>query len=235
MITLALMYELHKYKIEKSLAEKEKELKGLLNYKKGLIAEVKKEVKAGNLDNGTADVIIGGDKYKVPRIITMYDKSLIRINNDIREVLKGEKILTNKIKVLDKLRVNKDIFNFVIKEHNKSFIDNVINNEETDIIKDIGLFKTLYYNKVSKSVNWGESMAKKKELIEAQVDFTWEDYISYFPDQRIYLKYLYPKSFYGRIPSITGYKFIAYKSVLLKLVNKMLSLDEQTFKEKFKL
>ena len=123
------MYELHKYKVEISIEERNKELKVVNSYRSSLIKEIKKEVKDGNLDNNTADILIRGDTYKTPRIITSYDKYLVRLNNDIKHTIVEENKIIKRLKELEKLKVNKDLFNFVIKLQNKSFINNVINNE----------------------------------------------------------------------------------------------------------
>lgn len=234
MITLSIMYELHKHKVDELIKELENKTKDVIIYKNAVISDINLEAKKGNITKEDKELIIRGKLIISPHINTSYDRFVARRNNDIKELIKEEDKLNKEKERLQKLSINKELFNYIIKEYNRAFIDNVINNDTTEVIKDVGMFKLFYYNQKRKTVNWFDSLNKKKELINNKEEFTFEDYIKYFPDERIYLKYLYPKSFYIRLPIIKGYKFIAYKTTLLKLAYKLLSLDEETFNKKFK-
>lgn len=253
MITTKTIYEIHNARLDTLIIEVENELE-LLKPTRKIYKDYFNTNKSKYDKRIDYNVLHLGEHELIELPLDNSDKYY---NIQIKNYNEHNKLYVTKleeIKILQKQRIQENVFAFILRRFNALLIEAIVKKGYEFYSLYLGTLKVKVVERIKPEVNWGESVKAKEKLLaqnlipyikldakkakEDNIEYKGVQWLVYLPNITTYFEWLFTPAQYIRIPNIRNFSFDPVRGIdspvmLLRRFEETLNQEELFIKYKY--
>lgn len=228
MITTNTIYEIHNAKLDTLISEVKQELSLLVPARISY-----KNYFNSNRDNYKSridyDILNKGEHPLIDCPLNNSDKYF---NIQIKNYNEHNKLYSTKQKEIENLqrqKINKNIFVFVLRRFNRLLMETIVKEGYNFYSLFLGVFNVKIVERTKPEINWGESIKNKEKLLEQNLipylknnaekaklnneEYNGVQWLVYLPLITTYFDWVLETTQYFRIPNIKNFNFVPVRGI----------------------